>query len=87
MPVAMAVVSQNQKRNVPHFDCLDIRNVVVPLTMLVAHVMPTLVPGALHDQKSPAAPHFSHLYLRNAIVPLTMPSASHADYFNANGST
>ena len=63
----------------PHFDCLDLRNAVVPL------MMPMLVPMASHGQKSHVVPHFDYLDLRNAIVPLTMPSVYHAA--SANGIT
>ena len=37
IPMAMAIVSNDKKCHVaPHFDCLNVRNVVVPLTMLMA---------------------------------------------------
>ena len=86
--MAMAIVSQDQNIHVvPDFDGLDTRNVVVPLTMLTCHVMPTSVSMACHDQKSHVAAYFNHLDLTNAMVPLAMSSGSHAVYVKASGST
>ena len=37
MPVAMAIVSHDQRNHVaPHFYCLELRNVMVPLIMVMA---------------------------------------------------
>ena len=48
----MPMVCHNQKWYVKsHFDCLDIKNVMVPLTMHHSHVMLMLVPVVSHDQK------------------------------------
>ena len=36
MPMAMAIVSHDQKSHIAaHFDCFDITNAVVPLTLLM----------------------------------------------------
>ena len=51
-----------------NFNCLNLRNGMVPLTTL--HIMPMLGPVIWHDQRIHITPHFDHLYLRNAVVPL-----------------
>ena len=36
MPVTKAIVSHDQKGHVTHFDCLDVRNILVTLTVGMA---------------------------------------------------
>ena len=59
-----------KKVSLPNSDFLEVRNVVVPMTMpLASH---DAIPMALHDQQS-----HDHLELTNSVVLLAMPSASH----------
>ena len=75
-----------KKRHVaPHFNCYDVRNEMVPLTMLMASCDAKVSANGMNDQKSHVALYFHPLDVRNAIVPLTVPSASHAAYVNSNG--
>ena len=74
MPMAVAIESHGQNSHVAtHFDCLDIRNLVVPLTMLMASCDVNISDNGKD--------------LTNAVLQLTMSSASHAAYVNASGSS
>ena len=71
----------------PHFDCLDVRNVVVSLTMLMGSCDANTSAKGMTWYKKSDVLHLNLLYLTNAMVPLTMQSASHAAYVNASDST
>ena len=64
MPVPMA--SHDQKSHVvPHFDCIDPRKAIVPLTMPNAS---DDTKASAYDQKSYAKFHINHRGLRNRMV-------------------
>ena len=54
-----------------HFDHLDVRSVVVPLTSCLHYMMLIAVLMASYDQRSHAPPHFCHLGLKK--VSFMMP--------------
>ena len=55
---------------VPHFNCPDLRNTVVPLMTLSVPCNADVVPIISHDQESHVALQFNHLNIRNAMVSL-----------------
>ena len=62
MPMAVEIVSHNKRYHVvPHSYCHNVRNVVVPLTMLMAPYDAYLGDGGRHDHKSHVSPNFNHL--------------------------
>ena len=75
MPATMG--SHYQKYYVaPHFDCLDLRNAIVPLIIRWQHMMPVPVPMASHEHKCHVAPYFSCPGLMNAVMLLAMSFVS-----------
>ena len=68
-----------------HFDCLDPRNAMPPLMMLLALHMWIPAPVVSYDQNHDVAPHFNCLDVRNAMVPLATPSTSCNTNTHANG--
>ena len=70
------MASHNQKSNIAsEFNCLDLRNVMVPLITLLALWDASVCTNGITWPKSHVAPHFDHLDLRNAVVWLMMPLA------------
>ena len=67
-----------------HFNCLDLRNEMVPLTVLLASYQ-YWCQWCHTTKKTHFLPHFTCLILRNAMVPLMMMLASCDTDANANG--
>ena len=59
----------------PHFNCLDLRNAMVPLITLRLILMP--VPEVSHDPESHVASHIDHFEPGNAMVLLIELSILH----------
>ena len=86
MPTLM--VSHDEKNHVaPHFNCLDLRNAMVPLTTLLASCDTTTGGNGVTDQKSHVAPHLDYINLRSAVVPLMTPLASCDTDANSSSTT
>ena len=69
--------------HVAHFNCLNIRNAMVPLVML--QVLHDAYANVITQPKSHVVPHFHHLDLMNAMMPLKTPSESFDTSASANG--
>ena len=78
MPMSETMASHDQKSHfASHFTCLDLNNVSVPLTTLLASCGTNNSASNISDQKSHVTPHFDHLNLRNAMVLLMKPSGKY----------
>ena len=65
-------VTWPKSHTVLHFDYLDLRHAVVPLTMPLASSDVHASPKGIIDQKSHIAPQFDCVELRNRVVAFTM---------------
>ena len=52
----------------PHFDCLGVRNVVVPFTLLMTSCDANTSANGMAQLESHVAPHLNHLDVTNAVV-------------------
>ena len=86
-PVFVPMTSHDQKCNITsHFSHLNLRNEVVPLTVLSASHDAYASTNGFTLPKS-LVPYFNHFDLRNAVVPLMMLSASHDTDTGSNSVT
>ena len=84
MPVAIVIVLFHMiKKSCCSSFCLNVRNVVVPFSMLMASCDVNIRAIGMAWLEIHVAPQFNHLDLRNAMVPFRMPSTSYAAYVNA----
>ena len=84
MSIPAPVVSHDQKSYIAsHFNCLVLRNPMVPLTTLLGSC--DINANSVNGKKSHVAPHFSFPDPRNAMVPFTTLFASHDTNTSANG--